>query len=247
MEKMSKPLLPKNVEQIGESKHFSFACHKRISCFTDCCRQLDLALTPYDVLRLKNGLGISSTEFLNRYVIIEEDDNDAFPHLYLTMVDDGRASCVFVSKEGCSVYQDRPGPCRAYPMGRASKRGKDNQLEQFFVLLHEDHCKGFDEKALQSPLQYSRDQGLDSYNTFNDALIPILQHDKIRQGMVLTKEQRDYFTLALYDLDNFRKNLFSCKLTDTIISTEEKNALVEDTDLLLFAVEWLREKLFENS
>ena len=31
---------------------FTFACHPGVPCFTECCRELDLALTPYDVLRL---------------------------------------------------------------------------------------------------------------------------------------------------------------------------------------------------
>ena len=35
-----------------------------IACFTRCCRNIDILLTPYDVIRMKNRLGITSTEFL---------------------------------------------------------------------------------------------------------------------------------------------------------------------------------------
>ncbi len=241
---MNKPFLPQNIQKIDAGEQFAFACHSKISCFTECCRLLDLALTPYDVLRLKNGLGLNSTDFLDRYVIIEQDDNEPLPRFYLTMVDDGNASCVFVTNTGCSVYQDRPGACRAYPMGRAVKRGENNQIEQFFVLLHESHCKGFEKAPLQTPLQYSTDQGLDRYNEINDALVHIFQHDKLRQGMRLTPEQRDFFIVALYDLDRFRHELLAEIILERPITEKQKIELEEDEELLLFAASWIDSKLF---
>ncbi len=241
---MSNPKLPENVQRVASDQQFAFACHNQIRCFTHCCRQLELALTPYDVLRLKNALHLSSTEFLEKFVIIEQEEADTFPRFYLTMVDDGNDSCVFVTGKGCSVYQDRPGPCRAYPMGRASMRGKDNQVEHFFVLLHEKHCHGFEEEVLQTPLQYSSDQGLNKYNIFNDALVPILQHKKIRQGMRLTALQLNDFETALYDLDRFRQEIFSGKLLSHPLSAREKEALTDDEKLLFFAITWLEKRLF---
>ncbi len=35
-----------------------FNCHKGIACFNKCCQQIDLTLAPYDIVRLKNRLGI---------------------------------------------------------------------------------------------------------------------------------------------------------------------------------------------
>lgn len=101
-----------------------FACRPGVICFNECCRELDLALFPYDVLRLRRALGISSGEFMKKYVLVTQEDGQVFPICRLSMVDDGRASCVFVRREGCSVYADRPAACRAYPVGRgASFRG----------------------------------------------------------------------------------------------------------------------------
>jgi uncharacterized protein len=241
---MKLPLMPKNIARIGSSEKFSFACNSTLSCFTDCCRQLDLALTPYDVLRLKNALKISSSEFLNRYVIIEQEDDDVFPRLYLTMFDDGRASCVFVNKNGCSVYKDRPGACRAYPMGRASMRKTDNTFEEYYVLLNEEHCHGFAESDSQTPLEYSHSKGLEQYNMMNDALIAILQHEKIRQGMRLSTEQIQQFLLALYDLDAFREKLRSGSLHSPHPSKQELVELEDDEKLLQFGIEWLTSQLF---
>lgn len=234
--------LPKNVQRLDTGKVFCFACHPEVSCFTDCCRQLELALTPYDVLRLKRETGMTSSAFLEQYVIQEQETDEAFPRLYLTMVDDGRASCVFVSDQGCTVYGGRPGACRAYPMGRAVIRQNDNSMEEFFVLLKEPHCHGFQEKENQNSDTYSSEQGLTDFNEFNDRVATLLQHDKIRQGFRLSPEQNAFFILALYDLDSFRKQL-QCGI---LPGSENFNPKAQQTDeqLLLFGIKWLYHELF---
>ncbi|MFN2353639.1 MAG: YkgJ family cysteine cluster protein [Desulfopila sp.] len=244
---MKFPVLPKNMVAIGQNEPFVFDCHKGVDCFTHCCRQLDLALAPYDVLRLKNALGMHSAQFLDNYVIIEREDGEVFPRFYLTMVDDGNASCVFVTKDGCSLYPDRPGACRAYPMGRASMRQPDGSIEDQYVLLNEEHCHGFAESGKQTPLEYSRQQGFDKYNSINDVLIPVLQHEKIRDGMQLNEQQVALFTLALYDLDTFRDKLFSAALDAAPPDAAEQERLNDDEALLLFAVTWLKSELFKDT
>ena len=243
---MKLPLMPKNIARIGDNEEFRFACHSKVCCFTDCCCQLDLALTPYDVLRLKNRLKISSSEFLDQYVIIEQEQEDVFPRCYLTMVDDGRASCVFVTRDGCSVYPDRPGACRAYPMGRASRRKFDDTMEEYYVLLNEEHCQGFAESNMQTPFEYCREQGLDRYNAINDVLVPIVQHEKIRKGLRLNNEQIKLFILALYDLDTFREKLYSGTLDAVVPTKKEQLELEDDEKLLLYGIQWLQSQLFTN-
>jgi hypothetical protein len=236
--------LPKNVSRLGLNETFSFACHPGVHCFTDCCRQLELALTPYDVLRLTRETRMHSREFLDKYVIQEQDADDAFPRFYLTMVDDGRASCVFVSKKGCTVYPGRPGACRAYPMGRAAIRQDDNSIDEFFVLLRESHCHGFQENVEQNSEKYAMDQNLLEFNKFNDILVSLLQHDKIRQGFKPTPEQIKIFVLALYDLDSFREQLQAGTLLGA--NRLENDLHKEKEQLLLFGIKWLLQELFEE-
>jgi uncharacterized protein len=244
---MSQPLLPKNVKRIEKEETFHFSCHPAVSCFTDCCRQLELALTPYDVLRLKKGCGLRSEEFLDRYVIIEQEEHETFPRFYLTMVDDGRASCVFVSDAGCTLYQDRPGACRAYPLGRAAIRQADDTMEEFFVLLQESHCQGFQEQQEQNGATYSAEQGLATYNRFNDAVAAILQHDQIRQGKRLSEKQIEQFILALYNLDQFRTLLLTEQIPGTTpVDDTTRHRLADDEELLLYAIDWLKKRLFNN-
>ena len=54
-----------------ESVHpFKFNCSPGVSCFTRCCGDITIVLTPYDVLRIKSGLKISSAESHDKYTII---------------------------------------------------------------------------------------------------------------------------------------------------------------------------------
>jgi uncharacterized protein len=241
---MKLPVMPKNIERIETDTSFTFNCHPDVPCFTNCCRQLDLALTPYDVLRLKNSLEMDSELFLDRYVIVEKDEHDVFPRYYLTMVDDGNASCVFVTEKGCSHYDDRPGACRTYPMGRAAMRVEEDKIQEFFVLLKEDHCQGFQESAEQTPISYCEDQGLSKYNRYNDAVAGILQHEKIRQGMAPTEQQLADFHLSLYNLDQFRRLIQKDTLPDTNLTQADKEKLANDEDLFTFAISWLSNRLF---
>ncbi|MFH0789406.1 MAG: YkgJ family cysteine cluster protein, partial [Pseudomonadota bacterium] len=50
-----------------EGDSFSFACHPGVSCFTECCRDLNCVLTPYDLLRLKKSLGMTSSDLLDQF------------------------------------------------------------------------------------------------------------------------------------------------------------------------------------
>jgi Fe-S-cluster containining protein len=235
---------PKHVTRIAPGTTFSFSCHRGVTCFTECCRLLELALTPFDVLRLRKGTGIHSAKLLEQYIIIEHKPGEPFPQFYLTMVDDGRASCVFVDKTGCTIYNHRPGACRTYPLGRAVVNGLNNVIAEDYILMKESHCRGFAEKKEQHIVKYSRDQGLEEYNRFNDAVASILQHDTIRNGFLPSKKQANLYTLALYDIDTFREKLFSDEITSLQLGDSEKKILENDEQLIDFAIKWLYKKLY---
>ena len=50
------PVVP---EMCDGSKMMQFQCRKGIACWNACCSNIDISLTPYDILRLKQRLGIS--------------------------------------------------------------------------------------------------------------------------------------------------------------------------------------------
>ena len=234
------PDLPDNVIRIAAGESFSFLCHQGVGCFTRCCRQLELALTPYDVLRLREATNLHSAELHNRYIIVEKEPAEFFPRYYLTMVDDGQASCVFVSEAGCAIYDHRPGACRTYPMGRAVIRERQ-QVHEFYVLLHESHCLGFQEQKDQTIASYLTSQELERYNYFNDLLSEIQQHHAIRDGMKLTPSHLEKYHLALFDIDTFRK-----KIGPTVTLETQETAIedLDDEELLLFSFQWLKQEFF---
>lgn len=241
---MARPQFPDAVYRLKPDEPFHFDCHPGVPCFTECCRMLELALTPYDVLRLRQGTGLSSQQLHDQYIIEERGELDMFPKYYLTMIDDGRASCAFVDTEGCQIYDNRPGACRAYPLGRAAVRTRNGELQQHFVLLKEAHCQGFAEPKEQTPLQYSESQGLTEFNRYNDAVATLIQHEQIRQGNFMpSDEQLRLYTLALYNLDVFRSEVQNGKLG---ITGYPEPILHSDEDLLLFAIEWLKDQFFST-
>jgi len=83
---------------------FSYACH---AC-SRCCFHKIIHLNPYEVARLAQNRGNSTTEFLSRYT--------AANGTALKQQDDG--ACVFLTSQGCGVHSDRPLVCRLYPLGR---------------------------------------------------------------------------------------------------------------------------------
>lgn len=236
--------LPEYVSRIEGDQVFAFSCHPGVPCFTECCRMLELALTPYDVLRLRKATGLSSEALLAEYIIIEQEPGEPFPRFYLTMVDDGRESCVFVGKSGCTVYGHRPAACRVYPLGRAARRIDHGGITEHFVLVRENHCQGFLEPQRQTPVQYSLDQELTIYNRYSDMVATVLQHPAIRQGFIPAPPQVELFTLALYNLDTFRNLLLADRLAQVRLTSSEKAQLQDDEQLLIFGVETVRRHLF---
>ena len=65
----------KEYPRLDEQSSFSFACHKGVPCFNECCGDVNIFLTPYDILRLKNNLNMSSEKFLAEHTIIPFDKN----------------------------------------------------------------------------------------------------------------------------------------------------------------------------
>ena len=237
------------ISPIAAEAPLRFACHPQVPCFNECCRELDLALSPYDVLRLKKALGMRSGDFLKDYVLVSREEGQTFPLCHLTMVDDGRASCVFVSSKGCTVYADRPGSCRAYPLGRGASLQADGSAHEQLVLVREAHCQGFAEECTRSARAFLESQELAEYNRFNDALLRLLQHPRVQdRSFQPTDQQLNRYMLALYDLDRFRQLINSGTIILPFpLNKKQQEALAEnDEELLLLAIDWLYRDFFSE-
>ncbi len=239
--------LQPEISPITADASLCFACHPQVPCFNECCRELDLALSPYDVLRLKKALGMRSGDFLKQYVLVSREEGQAFPLCYLTMVDDGQASCVFVRPSGCQVYADRPGSCRVYPLGRGISLRADGGMDEQLILVREAHCQGFREDCTRTASSFLKTQELAAYNRFNDALLRLLQHPRVQdKNFQSTDQQLNRYMLALYDLDRFRQliNSGTIILPFPLNKKQQEGLADNDEELLLLAIDWLCRDFF---
>lgn len=225
------PQLPDHVQPLDADGTFRFRCHPGVPCFTECCRELELALSPYDVLRLKNALHLDSLQFFERYGIIEYNPDDLYPKVYLAMVDDGRASCPFVSPSGCQVYSHRPAACRTYPVGRGTSITPEGIQQERFVMMREPHCLGFAENQIQSLNEWRNDQEIAEYNHFTDLVHALLPRNEDNTPRHLADNEAELFIGTLYYLDKFRSR-----------PGLPSPLPLDESELLAYAIDWLKKQ-----
>jgi Fe-S-cluster containining protein len=241
---LNEPLIP-----IGLNETFRFACSPEVTCFNECCRDLNQFLFPGDILRLKKRLGLSSGEFLERYTIRHIGPESGLPIVSFKSTDADRLACPLVTERGCSVYPDRPSSCRTYPLIRALSRCRETgKITERFMLLKEPHCQGFKQSKDQTVRQWIRDQQIAACNHMNDQLLEIISlKSRLLPGPLDLKSQH-LFYMALYDLDNFRHQIFDQRLFDNMDVDPPKMAAAEtdDTALLEIGMQWVRQVLFKS-
>ena len=235
--------------EILPDRPFAFSCGPSVSCFNRCCRDLNQFLTPYDILRLKTGMQLSSGAFLRRYAVVHDGPETGLPVVsFRTDAADGHR-CPLVSAEGCRVYADRPSSCRSYPVMRlASRNRQTGRITERYFLLREPHCRGFESTVAQSLQRWVAEQGLAVYNEMNDRILALIARKKRQRPGPLDMVARHRFTTALYDLDAFRRQVFETGLAgDGRYDTGLRRAAEsDDTALLKLAVEWVKEELFSQ-
>lgn len=226
--------------KLSINSSFKFRCHKDIACFTRCCRNIQILLTPYDIIRLKNKLGISTGEFLNDYTYIELEDKSSHPFVFLKMQKDENRNCPFLFEGGCNIYNDRPANCRYYPIGQASLKKMDDKInntitEEFYFFVKEDHCLGFNENKDWTIRQWREDQGVDIYDDMNRGWKEILFRRNL-PGHVLDENKQKAFYLSCYDMDRFRKFIFESKFLDIFDIDDKTISKIknDETELMKF-------------
>lgn len=237
-----------NLPEIGPNDTFCFDCGPQQPCFNRCCADLALPLTPYDVLRLQRQLGIDYGELLRLFTQMRAFPDTGFPLPFLRMVEGPDAPCPFVGPAGCSVYVDRPGACRSYPLGRGAKMASAGVAERFFV-VREEHCKGFENGTCRAPAQWFADQGLDIYNRFNDRYMRLISMVRATEKP-LDFKMANMAILCLYQLDRFKEFIEKMGIFNHLEVAEEKKKLILSDSQegyearLNFAFDWLELVIF---
>ena len=238
--------------RLGYNSRFTFKCHPGVSCFTLCCRGINIILTPFDIIQMKNRLGLSSRDFLSIYTephLLEKTD---LPMVTLKLLDDDRQSCPFVKdEEGCIIYADRPSSCRYYPLGVATlqhKEGADD--EGFYFFVNEPHCKGFEEDAEWTVAEWREDQGVDLRDEINREWTDLVVRKRSFPASIkLTEKAKQLFFMVSYDIDRFKDFVFESSFlkrfeVDPAVVDKIKT---DEIELLKFGLTWLKGVLFKQT
>ncbi|MBC2722988.1 YkgJ family cysteine cluster protein [Desulfosporosinus sp.] len=187
---------------LNEDSEFKFHCHDGLDCFKECCRDINIFLTPYDVLRMKNSLGISSGEFLERYTLKVRVPNTGFSIVQIKMSEENDRKCPFITPKGCQVYSERPWSCRLAPVDMLGE-GK------YSFIFESSRCHGLMETKAQTVKEWVRDQGLIIYEDMEQGFSEIPSNLKLTGNVVTDEMLINLFFMACYDLDKFRDFLMS--------------------------------------
>nr|VFK27421.1 MAG: hypothetical protein BECKMB1821I_GA0114274_100329 [Candidatus Kentron sp. MB]VFK30633.1 MAG: hypothetical protein BECKMB1821G_GA0114241_10686 [Candidatus Kentron sp. MB]VFK74301.1 MAG: hypothetical protein BECKMB1821H_GA0114242_100329 [Candidatus Kentron sp. MB] len=242
------PKSPAVPELLTQDSKLRFRCYPGISCFNACCKQADITLGPYDILRLRERLGMSSEQFLKEYTVPFQMDQDGLPGVKLKTTED--CACLLLDGEkGCGVYTDRPTVCRYYPLALLNKRQQgSSQAEEDYSLVKEEHCKGHEEDQEITIAEYRQEQGCNEYDDINREWYQlILKKKSAGPGVGRPSDTSlQLFFMACYNLDMFRRFVKSENFRQTYLLDEAFYATIEEDNLALlrFAFRLLRQVLF---
>ncbi len=233
---------PEGMTPLGNAT-FQFSCHPGLSCFTSCCRNVDMPLYPYDIITLKNKLNLRSAEFLEHHTRVVQGSNSYFPSLMMKMNEDN--SCPFLSPEGCEVYKERPFSCRMYPLERAVNRnpGKGEGREFYFLCQH-DYCKGHGQGPEWTAKEWIRDQELLFHNAMAEQWTEMdtLFAGNPWEGEGVAGPKQKLAFMVCYNIDDFRGYVSHYNLLSQfkLCRSRVRSIETDDEALLTFGFDWLK-------
>ncbi len=240
---------PSNImpSKLTLDSRLKFRCHPKVSCFTACCGNVNIILTPYDILRIRRPLNLPANEFLLRFtspVYLEKTD---MPGVKIHLDENGR--CPFVTSEGCTIYPYRPTTCRYYPVGMSffHEAAEEGTSEEFYFLVKEPHCKGHDEEHIQTIREWRQDQGIDESDAMNREWMELVMRRKsFGLQATLSEAAQKMFFMASTDLDKFREFVFNSTFLDTYEVDQNTLDLIREDDVALmkFSFKYLASSLF---
>ena len=234
--------------ELALDSEIQFDCHPEVACFNACCKNIDFVLTPYDILRLKRRLDMSSSEFVARYTMPYAMDHHNMPGLKMS-TKPTTTECVFLTGSGCGVYDHRPAACRYYALGNMGVRKKDSgHVEDIFFMVKEPHCLGHQEPRKRTIREYRREQGVDEYDEHNREWRDIILKKRSSGPTVGAPSERSLqlFDMCSYDIDSFREFIHTPGFEEVFDLDEQSKAELADDEeaLLKFAMRFLKQVLF---
>jgi Fe-S-cluster containining protein len=221
-----------------------FRCHPGVSCFTECCGNIKIVLTPYDILQLRKRLNMEAAEFLHVYTEPTYLEKTDFPGVTIKLTEEGRCPFIKSKTEGCMIYTDRPSACRYYPVGMANFHEgaqEEQSAEEFYFVVKEPHCKGFEEDKTWTIREWREDQGVNVRDEMNKGWMEIVMRRKsFGFQATLSEQAKRMFFMASTDIDLDSSFLKTYDVDQEILDKIKD----DDNELLLFSYKVLASMLF---
>ncbi len=235
----------KEQASLSPGSSFNFHCHAGLPCFNRCCRTPTIILSPYDILRLKQYLGLSSGEFLQRYTRREIEEWSNLPLVFVDAFGSRDGGCPFVGPQGCTVYSHRPMACRLFPITMGSQL-TDRGIVDYYFCRKLEYCQGFATEVQWTVESWKSNQGFAEYAQARREWLEILLRKGLQEAPRVDAELQDLFATIAYDLDTFRTLmeqpafLKACGLRGKASEYRHRG----DLALLEFSYQYLRALLF---
>ncbi|MCJ7593845.1 MAG: YkgJ family cysteine cluster protein [Desulfobacterales bacterium] len=238
MSKSNQSVSKQRTQRMDPEHAFKFNCYPEVPCFTQCCQDINIVLTPYDVLQLKKALGVSSDEFLDKYALVIPRQKRLIPLVMLKMNEEDK-KCPFVTEKGCTVYHDRPWPCRMYPLNM-------NDDGTFSLITDASRCQGLNEKDTWRIGEWLVEQGIVPYDEMNTLFSTITSPLQAQDLDIDNPDIGKMVFMALYNLDRFRAFVFGSTFLQRfdVDSIRVEKIKRDDLELLKLGIDWLKFGLF---
>jgi hypothetical protein len=134
-----------------------------------------------------------------------------------------------------------------YPLGSALPPARAGvEPEPVYFRFEDDFCKGGEESTEWTVAGYRQDQGVPEREALESGFKDIVSHPWFIGGRQLDPKRIEMFHTACYNLDTFRRFIFSSSFLKRFELEDEliKKLKTDDDALLAFAFRWLRFALF---
>jgi hypothetical protein len=143
--------------------------------------------------------------------------------------------CPFVSEQGCAVYEDRPWPCRMFPLDM-------NDDGTFSFVDDQSRCEGLAQTETQRISDWLVDQGVPIYDEVNELFTHVTAPLRAQDLDIDNPKIFQMVFMALYNLDKFRNFVFESSFLDRFVIDETTIEKLKrsDLELLKFSFDWIK-------
>jgi Fe-S-cluster containining protein len=193
---------------------------------------------------MKNALKMPAGAFIDTYTIVIKKEKHLIPMVVLKMNEETKR-CPFVSEKGCAIYENRPWPCRMFPLDM-------NDDGTFAIIAAESLCQGFKEDQKLVISEWLLEQGVPVYDEMNALFNEVTSPLRAQEFDIDNPQIYQMTFMALYNLDKFRDFIFKSTFLDRFAVDEVTIEKIKrrDIELLKFAFDWIKfgvfgQKLFQ--